>query len=169
MIHVLLVAADPLLRELITDLAEQAELPLAAAVASLGEARAVLRADDRALAAPLVVVVAARRACGRTAADGEPDERAPGAEGRWLPHAADDEGPAAQPGPAGVVYFGEHVSALRAQGVGPHAWFLDVPFGHAALAAAVYGLAGQPVPRWLEPRRRDVRERLPEAGRSPPT
>jgi hypothetical protein len=43
--------------------------------------------------------------------------------------------------------------------------FLAVPFGREALAAAVYGVLGQPVPRWLAPRRREARPGVPEAGR----
>jgi hypothetical protein len=155
-IHVLLIEPDPLLREIISDLADQAQMQVVAAVAGMDEARAALGAQGRVPPAPLVLVVAARLAYGRTVGTGD-------AEWRRLPHREDDAGPAA-PGPAGVVYFGEHAPA-HTEGADPRERFLAVPFGRDALAAAVYGVAGQPVPRWLEPRRREARPGVPEAGR----
>jgi hypothetical protein len=166
MIQILLIEADPLLRALIADLVEQAQLRLAAAVASVDEAHAVLRADDRAPVEPLVLVVPVRRGYGRPyggAALG--GGGVPGADRSPPSPAGGGAGPVAVSRVAGVVYFGEGVSALPGEGLGLRERFLAVPFGQAALAAAVYGLVGRPVPRWLEPRRRVAQTGVPEAGR----
>jgi hypothetical protein len=54
--------------------------------------------------------------------------------------------------PPGVIYTGEHVAVLGGAALTRDERFLVEPFGRAALARAVHGLLGRPVPRWLQER-----------------
>ncbi len=54
--------------------------------------------------------------------------------------------------PPGVIYTGAHVAVLGGAGLNHDERFLAEPFGRAALARAVHGLLGRPVPRWLRER-----------------
>ena len=145
MVDVLLVDTTPLVRRLVADMLEDVGLRVIAATEDAAGAQAALARGGS--PAPAVLVIAVRRMGGRSGLG--LNGRAVAAELRQqLSYGDDRTGPQS----LGVVYFGEHVSALGGDALGPGERFLSEPFGHAALVRAVFGVIGREMPRWLASR-----------------
>lgn len=144
---VLVIDGVPILRQLVTDMLEEAELR-AAAAADAAEALTV--AND---VAPAVLVVALHPFPGTAApgGGGAAVNGGPAEAGRSL---ATVIGQRHGRPPPGLLYTGEHPALLGGHGLGVQERFLAEPFGRAALALAVYGLMGRAAPRWVTRLRR---------------
>ena len=146
MIDVLLIDSEPLVRRLVADMLEDLGLRVVAVTAGVAEAQALLAGD---LPPPAALVVAIRPADSRNG--GGLNGRAVAAEFRQRLIGADDR---ATPRSLGIVYIGEHASALGSGALGPAEQFLSEPFGQGALARTVFAVAGREMPRWLAGRAR---------------
>jgi CheY-like chemotaxis protein len=144
-IDVLLVDTEPLVRRLVADMLEDLGLRVIAAVSGMTEAQAVLARGGS--PAPAVLVVAVRPMGGRSGVG--LNGRAVATELCQRLSCGDDR---SGPQSVGVVYIGEHGTALGDDALGPGEQFLSEPFGHAALVRAVFGVIGREVPRWLATR-----------------
>jgi CheY-like chemotaxis protein len=141
-VDVLLVDSVPLVRQLVADMLEDVGLRVIAATEDAAEAQAALARGGS--PTPAVLVVAVR--CPMGGCSGVVNGRALATELRRRLNYGDDR---TGPQSLGVVYFGEHVSALGGDALGPAEQFLSEPFGHAALVRAVFGAIGREMPRWL--------------------
>ena len=145
-VNVLVVDPQPLVRQLIAELLEDAGLRVLAAVADATEAREIFAKRD--VPIPEVLVIATRRAVGPGGSG--LNGRALAAELRQRLGRGDDR---TRPSPFGVVHVGEHASALGGDALAPGEQYLGEPFGRAALVRAVFGVIEREVPRWLVGRR----------------
>src|SRR5689334_20518000 len=128
-VDVLLVDSVPLVRQLVADMLEDVGLRVIAATEDTAEAQTALARGGS--PAPAVLVVAVRPMGGRSGIG--LDGRAVATELRRRLSYGDDRTGSQS---LGVVYFGEHVSALGGDALGPGEQFLSQPFGHAALVRA---------------------------------
>jgi hypothetical protein len=135
----LLVDARPLVRRLVAEMLDDLRL-YAAEAEDTTQAEGLLDTVEDAGAgdeASVLLVVAVRHGRGLS-------------DGRALAAELVRRRPAARP--PGVIYTGEHASVLGGEALDARERFLAEPFGRTALARAVYGLRGRPVPRWLQDR-----------------
>ena len=142
MVDVLVIDSEPLVRRLVVDMLEEIGLRVVAATAEVAEARALLDKGDFPPSA--VLIIATRPGFSRSG--GGLNGRAVAAELRqWLGDADDRTTPRS----LGVVYIGEHASAVGGDALGPSEQILTEPFGHGRLARAVFAVLGREVPHWL--------------------
>jgi DNA-binding NarL/FixJ family response regulator len=144
LVDIVIIDTEPLIRQLVADLAEAAGLRVLGVAASAAEAQTHIARADK--SAPAALVIAIRPAGSRS---GRLDGPVVVAELRQRLSGEDDR---CRPLSLGVVYIAEHTSALGRDALSAGEQFLTEPFGSTALARAVYGVIGQEVPRWLSSR-----------------
>jgi len=126
---------------------EDLGLRVVAAAAGVAEAQALLDKGDF---PPSAVLIVATRPGGSRSGGGL-SGRATAAELRQRLSGADER---TTPRSLGVVYIGEHASAIGSDALGSGEQVLTEPFGHGTLARAVFAVLGREVPRWLVVRSR---------------